>query len=984
MAKMTATAGGNLAKQIGGISGSLERLKKSFQRTDLGKGIKTMKEHAIRTADQLAGKRGNSLSRSAKRNSGTMAASIGRQLGGAIHLGRKVRSGAKASLTGTNSPTARYQRASKAFQGWAGQKATQFSGWRKTTGERISTAGKNARENIRAAYQSYQVNRKFNALMKQTAAQMQAHQAAQAQQNAKKQIPYRHFGVLLKKPKAHTQGQQIQQAAQTVQAQNAPKAQMTKLQEAIQKQSVNRKFHALMRKTKAQMQAQQAQAAAQPAKKGFFRSLVSPSSWASGFQKTRAFIQKMRTPPQQQGAQASGGEAQEAEKPKSLMSQISEKLSAFSTWLEQFGLAPQQIFAKTVGAAADLEKQMVLMGQVVKENKKKFTPEQVTQATKDYMSALRKNAVLNPFSVDEVTTGGMKTLELAKGDTTKAMNYMAIAENVAALKGEKLETVIEAFSEAKEGKMNKLNEFGFDFTKKDVNGKKGFDRMLAKVDKQFAGGSAKMGGTALGLWESIQEGFAVSMQDSGVEALDRLKPQLKRLQGWLTESGGGFDKLKEFAIVALGKITDGFLFLLDKAEKLFPIFQEMWATYVSPAFDAIGGGIKWLIDNFDELKPYLIGIVAAFSAFMVITKVVTLVSGLISAFSAGGAAIMALTNPIGWIAIAIGLLAVAWQKNWGGIREKVAEVIEWMKPFLAQTVAFIQGIFTKISDYFASIWPPLEVLITKAMPTVMVALTALWESFKLIFGGIFDLLKTWVTLMWNTVTSILEVLGGLFKALLEWASGDTEKAMQTLRETFTGFLKDIVSLGEDLMKGLGTFLENLKNRFSGGVTTLMKVSVEEDQKAKEKLSKLAEPTPTSPALKSLLNPQPNTLFSPQEQGASKAGTIPWLPSTPAGQSTSSPFSIQPKSGGSPFPTLLQGGANQSGNPSLTPAQKTAIFSSGSQGPAAQASGGNQVHIAQLVGEVHIHNEADEERFMKKLQRHLEIGLGLEGNGVGVG
>ncbi|MGE5704740.1 MAG: hypothetical protein ACM32O_19595, partial [Clostridia bacterium] len=527
----------------------------------------------------------------------------------------------------------------------------------------------------------------------------------------------------------------------------------------------------------------------------------------------------------------------------------------------------------------------------------------------------------------------------------------------------------DAFADAQKGDMSKINAFGFTFAKKDVRGKKGYDRMLAKVDKQFAGGSAKMGGTALGLWESIQEGFSVAMQDSGVEALERLKPQLKRLQEWLTESGGGFDKLKEFAIIALEKITDGFLYLVKQGEKLFPIFQEIWTTYVSPVFEAIGWGIKWLIYNFEDLKPYLLGIATAFSAFMIITKVIALVSGLIAAFSSGGAVIAALSNPIGWVAAAIGLLAVAWQKNWGGIREKMAAVIEWLKPYLAQAIAFVQDKFAKLSQYFASIWPPLEVFITKAMPTIMVYLNALWESFKMVFGGIFDLFKTWVTLIWNTVTSILELLGGLFKALIEWASGDTEKAMQTLKDTFWGFLEDLASLATDLQDGLGTFLKNLMSRSESGVQTLIKVRTEEEQKSREKLSQIANPPPKYPQPIDMLGPTNST---PQPS---------WLqPTAPA----SSPFLTQPQTGDSALATLLQRGTSPGSGPKLSPAEKATIFNSSSSGASASQRGGNQVHVAQLVGEVHIHNDADQDLFMKKLQRHLELGLGLEGSGVGVG
>lgn len=113
---------------------------------------------------------------------------------------------------------------------------------------------------------------------------------------------------------------------------------------------------------------------------------------------------------------------------------------------------------------------------------------------------------------------------------------------------------------------------------------------------------------------------------------------------------------------------------------------------------AVGAAIAFVIANFDQLWPYLLGITAALSALaLVITATVmpafiawatTAVAGAI----ATAIALAPILIPIALIGIAVTALALAWKNNWFGIREIVENVVAFFK---GTVMPFFQNEFVR-------------------------------------------------------------------------------------------------------------------------------------------------------------------------------------------------------------------------------------------------------------------------------------------------
>lgn len=143
-------------------------------------------------------------------------------------------------------------------------------------------------------------------------------------------------------------------------------------------------------------------------------------------------------------------------------------------------------------------------------------------------------------------------------------------------------------------------------------------------------------------------------------------------------------KIREMA--AEGQITSTIVknAMLSSADEINAKFQAMPMTFsqvgtilgnmllqtFQPVIQVIGQGAQWIYDNWSTIEPIFWGLVAAVGAYAIMTGIWTAVTWLQVAANRALLASM-LTNPILWIAIAIGViiaLIYKWIQSVGGLR----------------------------------------------------------------------------------------------------------------------------------------------------------------------------------------------------------------------------------------------------------------------------------------------------------------------------
>lgn len=213
-----------------------------------------------------------------------------------------------------------------------------------------------------------------------------------------------------------------------------------------------------------------------------------------------------------------------------------------------------------------------------------------------YLKQLRNNANVTPFETGEVVQAGTRAVQIAGGDTKKGMEFVKLAEDMAALNpGKSISDAMEALADADMGEMERLKEFGYKGSKEEYD-KAGGDLFKMKDVKgntlqgMYKGGAEKLSMSAEGLISTIKGKIGSGMADAGLKLIDSLKPVLEKLVPVA-------DKIAEALPNVVDKVIEG----VQKAnEVITPIFEKI-KSFLAPIIDTISEGMQNLSPILSEL-----------------------------------------------------------------------------------------------------------------------------------------------------------------------------------------------------------------------------------------------------------------------------------------------------------------------------------------------------------------------------------------------
>lgn len=253
------------------------------------------------------------------------------------------------------------------------------------------------------------------------------------------------------------------------------------------------------------------------------------------------------------------------------------------------------------------------------------------------------------------------------------------------------------------------------------------DVSLARISSSFEDAKAKAGtliAAAVAPWLKTVADYAselsAAFQTGGLDGLVAKFNELTGidLSGWLAalqqkwadvtaafQDGGVVGALSEIVGFDVQPLIDNVVAAKDS-------FLAFWHDAVEPTAAFVLGtlvpAVVSVVGWFVKHKEVLVGAAAAYATFRTAMAVQAGITAVTTALGAAKAAWLAYkagtlgaalattgfstalkiaAGPLGWLILAVGLLAAAWAGNWGGIREKTAAVVEWIKTIPAQLAA---------------------------------------------------------------------------------------------------------------------------------------------------------------------------------------------------------------------------------------------------------------------------------------------------------
>lgn len=190
--------------------------------------------------------------------------------------------------------------------------------------------------------------------------------------------------------------------------------------------------------------------------------------------------------------------------------------------------------------------------------------------------------------------------------------------------------------------------------------------------------------------------------------------------------------------------------------------------------------------------PLLVIVGTLITSVTAIIPVLTAVAGVIT-----GPVLLAIAAAIAIIA----LLAAAWKNNWGGIRDKVNEVVSWIKSFIPQAMEFIRDVVNDVLAAMSRWW-------SEHGDSVMTIVNAALSFAKNFIDGAMKFIQDIVN---NVLTFVSDLWAKHGDEIMKFASDAWEGIKATVEE-ITGIIGDIIDAIAAAISGdWKTFGEELRS-----------------------------------------------------------------------------------------------------------------------------------------------------------------------------
>jgi TP901 family phage tail tape measure protein len=403
-------------------------------------------------------------------------------------------------------------------------------------------------------------------------------------------------------------------------------------------------------------------------------------------------------------------------------------------------------------------------------------------------------------------------------ETAAAVGIMSDAGIKGSQAGTSLRSALSRLAKPTEVMLTKMGELGLSFY--DAQGNMlPLNGIIEQLETNMAGLTQEQRNNAL-ITLFGQESL------SGMLALMERGPEELRA---LTESFEDCDgAAAEMAETMLDNTKGSVEEMMGSIETLAIRLQQVMA----PAVTAVVQKITEFVNKLSSLSPETLqmivtiaGVVAALGPLLlIIGKLSSAIGSIISLVGGAGglsAVLTALTGPIGIVIAAIAALVTAWVTDFGGIREKTAEIFEAIKSVFTTAWEFISNLwnenFLNIQNIAQTVWSNIELIFSTAFNLI----SNVFQIFAALFQGDWDtawnLVKERASLIWETIKTLFSnFLNLLVDTLIHIGVRLLQAAKDTFNKVKEGFqnvwdaiktwFSEVVNDPVNTIKGIGSAL----------------------------------------------------------------------------------------------------------------------------------------------------------------------------------
>ena len=286
-----------------------------------------------------------------------------------------------------------------------------------------------------------------------------------------------------------------------------------------------------------------------------------------------------------------------------------------------------------------------------------------------------------------------------------------------------------------------------------------------------------------------------------------------------------------FASKALGAVVP---YIQKLAEKYMPALSKVLEVVA----ESLGAVMGFIADNFGILAAIggiIAGIAAAIGLYNTVAAVkaamaaleVTTVWGLVTAYAAQAAAMIAALAPYLLIVAAIAALVagflwlwdncegfrIFWIGLWENLKQLFSNFVDSLKPLIDAIVGtfkeaweIIKIVWDVVKPYFEGIWGAIKAIFSAVSSVLGGYFKAAWDNIKVIWG----VATSYFTTIWNTIK-------GIFSVVKNVLSGNFRGAWEAIKGIFSSWGSFFMGLWDAIKRIFGNVAQAIGGAISGTV-----------------------------------------------------------------------------------------------------------------------------------------------------------------------